>query len=139
MSPFAPENLVSRDRFGRPVPSRVSLSRSFFTPRLNHQSSIINHQSDWLVLAHGFFLSLSTTPPPSILATAIGLVSSLSGDAIAYGWWSLPPRNPRHRASSPQSGPVKDDAASSSGVTKDRSLFNSLFPDAILACSRHAV
>ena len=46
---FAPENLVSRDRFGRPVPSRVR-------PLIlhSHQSSIINLFNLFnLVLTHG--------------------------------------------------------------------------------------
>ena len=70
LSPFAPENLISRDGFGSLVPSRVGLLLSIL--RLN------------LVLT-GFLLisaaaSIYSFKPPY----AIGSVPSLSGHAIAY-------------------------------------------------------
>ena len=108
--PFAPENLVSRDWFGRPVPRQPAHSP--------HQSSIIN-----LVLTHGI--------PPDFRggvhffkpSYAIWSVSSFSGHAIAYRWRSLS-RVRRHRASSPQ-------GSSSNGcclcITMDLLVCTSLF------------
>ena len=86
-SRFAPENLVSRDRFGRPVPHQ---------PAHSPQSGRIR------CLLTGFLLisaaaSIYLFKPPY----AIGSVPSLSGHAIAYRWRSLP-RVRGHRASSPQ-------------------------------------
>ena len=51
LSPFAPREfgLVKRVRLSRPVSARP-----FSTPRLNHQSSIINHQSSIWCLLPGF-------------------------------------------------------------------------------------
>ena len=72
LSPFAPENLVSRDRFGSPpvprhfLPSSVAASIYLFKPPF-----------------------------------AIGSVPSSSGHAIAHSWRSLA-RVRRHRASKPQ-------------------------------------
>ena len=85
LSPFAPENLVSRDGFGRPVPRQPA--------HLHTYSGRI-----WCLLlpisaAASAFLFL----PPY----AIGSLPSLSGQAIAYRWRSLP-RVRRHKASSPQ-------------------------------------
>ena len=45
--PFAPENLVSRDRFGPPVPRQPPYSILFSTLRLN------------LVLTHGIFFEVA--------------------------------------------------------------------------------
>ena len=91
LSPFAPENFVSQDGFGSPVPRRPAHS----SLRLNHQSSI------WCLLTG--FLPISAAAsnykfkPPYV----IGPVPSLSGHANAYQWCSLP-RVHRHRASEPQ-------------------------------------
>ena len=86
LSPFATDNLVSRDGFGRHVPRQPAHSRHL---RLN------------LVLTYGippeFRGGVYLFGPP----IAIGLVPSLSDHAIAYRWHSLP-RVRRHRASSPQ-------------------------------------
>ena len=89
LSAFVPENLVSRDGFGSPVPSRASLLIFIF--RLN------------IVLTYGI--------PPEFCGgvhlfiynrhTPIGSVPSLSGYAIAYQWRSLP-RVRRHGTSKPQ-------------------------------------
>ena len=84
---FAPENLVSRDGFGSPVP---------------RQSDHIHTQGE-----SGAYLRDSSRVPrrrPFIYLKppyAIGSVLSLSGHAIAYRWRSLP-RVRRHRASKPQ-------------------------------------
>ena len=66
LSSFAPENLVLRDRFSRPVPSRVSLLISI--PRLN------------LALTHG----IPPTFRDGVHTTAIGSVPSSSGHETAY-------------------------------------------------------
>ena len=89
LSPCAPENLVSRDGFGIPVPRQPAHlhtqaqaeSGAYLRdpPRVPRRRPIIYFK------------------PP----TAIGPVPSLSGHAIAYGWRSLP-RVRRHRASSSQ-------------------------------------
>ena len=90
LSAFAPENLVSRDEFGSPVPRQPS--------HLHTRS-----ESDWLVLTYGLppkfrgGVLLFILKPPY----AIGSVPSLSGHAIAYRWRSLP-RVRRHGASKPQ-------------------------------------
>ena len=80
LSPFAPENLVSRERFGRPVPRQPAL-------HTQAESGVCSwNHSDSLGGIHLF-----------ISPYAIGSVPSLSGQAIAYRWRSLP-RVPRHRA-----------------------------------------
>ena len=81
--PFAPENLLERDMFGRP--RRLASARSFSTLRPNHQSSIINHQSSiW-------DSSRFQRGCPFIPSTAIGSVPPcLSGHHVfAYRWRSL--------------------------------------------------
>ena len=84
---FAPENLVSRDGFGRPVP---------------HQPAHLHTQAE----SGAYFRDSSRVPqrhpfiyfkPPY----AIGSVPSLSSHAFAYRGRSLP-RVCRHRASSSQ-------------------------------------
>ena len=87
LSPFAPENLVSRDGFGRPVPRQPA--------RLNTQaeSGAYSRDSSRFPRRFPFYLFI----PPY----AIGLVPNLSGHAIAHRWRPLP-RVRRHRASSPQ-------------------------------------
>ena len=76
--PFAPENLVSRDGLGRPVPRQPAHSPDTF--RLN------------LVLTYGIPPAfrggiLLFVPPTTII---IESVPSLSGDATAYRWRSRP-------------------------------------------------
>ena len=87
LSTFAPDNLVSRDGFGSPVP---------------RQPAHLHTQAE----SGAYFRDSSRVPrrcpviyfkPPY----AIGSVPSLSGHAIAYRWRSLP-RVRRHRASKPQ-------------------------------------
>ena len=86
-SAFAPENLVSRDGFGSPVP---------------RQPAHLHTQAE-----SGAYLRDSTRVPrrrPFIYFKppyAIGSVPSSSGHVIAYRWRSLP-RVRRHRASKPQ-------------------------------------
>ena len=84
---FAPENLVSRDGFGSPIP---------------RQPAHLHPQAE-----SGAYLQDSSRVPrrrPFIYSKppyAIGSVPSLSGHAIAYRWRSLP-RVRRHRARIPQ-------------------------------------
>ena len=88
-SPYAPENLVSRDGFSRPVPRQPA-----------HHSSY----SAWIWCLLAGFLPISTEAPIYYWLKppyAIGSVPSLSGRAIAYRWHSLR-RVRRHRASRPQ-------------------------------------
>ena len=87
LSPYVPENLVSRGGFRRRVP---------------RQPAHLHTQAE-----SGAYLRDSSRAPRQRLFIylkppyAIGSVSSLSGLAIAYRWRSLP-RVRRHRASTPQ-------------------------------------
>ena len=85
LSPFAPENLVSR----QVRPPRPASACSFFTVGLN------------LVLTHGILPAFRDGVHLFISSTAIGPVPSLSGYSIAYHWRSLP-RVRWHRATGPQ-------------------------------------
>ena len=87
LSAFAPENLVSREGFGSPVPC---------------QSAHLHTQAE----SDAYLRDPSRVPRrrPFIYSKppyAIGSVPSLSGHASAYRWCSLP-RIRRHRASKPQ-------------------------------------
>ena len=86
LSPFAPESLVSRDRFSRPVPRQPAhLHTQAESGAYLRDSSRVPRRRSYM-------------KPPY----AIGLVPSLSGHhAIAYRWRSLP-RVRRHKASKPQ-------------------------------------
>ena len=87
LSTFAPENLVSRDGFGSPVPHQPA--------HLHTQAESGAYLRDSSrVLRRRLF---SNFKPPY----TNGSVPSLSGHAIAYRWRSLP-RVRRHRASKPQ-------------------------------------
>ena len=83
LSLLAPENLVSRDRFGRPYPCQPA---HFHT---RTQSGPDSRDS---------FRFLRR--PPHITSTAIGLVVSLPGDTTAYRRYLLP-RVHWRRSSSP--------------------------------------
>ena len=87
LSAFAPENLVSRDRFGSPVPRQPAHlhAQAEYGAHLRDSSQVRRRRS---------FIYFK---PPH----AVGSVPSLSGHAIAYRWRSLP-RVRRHRASKPQ-------------------------------------
>ena len=87
MSPFAPENSVSRDGFGSPVPRQPA--------HLHNQaeSGAYSRDSSRVRRRHPF---IYFKPP-----YAIGSVPSLLSHTIAYRWRSLP-RVRRHRASKPQ-------------------------------------
>ena len=88
LSAFVPENLVSRDGFGCPVPRQPA--------HLHTQAESCAHFRDFSrVPRRRPFIHL--LPP-----YAIGSVLSLSGHRIAYRWRSLP-RVSRHEASKPQS------------------------------------
>ena len=116
LSPFAPENLVSRDVFGSP--SRVSLL-IFHTQA---ESGAYSRDSSRFPRRGPF---IYTVPP-----YAIGSAPSSSGHAMAYRWRSLP-RVRRHRASSPQGTVVPVTSAAFAGITMDQLLCVSLFPHLI--------
>ena len=82
LSPCAPENLVSRDGFSRPVPRQPA--------HLHTQAESGAYLGDSSRVPR----RRSSMKPPY----AIGSVPSLSGHAIAYRWRQLP-RVRRHRAS----------------------------------------
>ena len=87
LSAFAPENLVSRDRFGSPVlrqPAHLH-TQAEYGAYLRDSSRVLRRRP---------FIYLK--PPYAIVS-----VPSSSGHAIAYRWFSLP-RVRRHRASKPQ-------------------------------------
>ena len=83
LSAFAPENLVSRDGFGSPVPRQPG---HLHTRAESGDSSRVPRRRPFIYLK---------------LPYANGSVPNLSGHAIAYRWRSLP-RVRRHRASKPQ-------------------------------------
>ena len=87
LSPFAPENLVSRDRFGSPVPRQPAHLHTQAESGAHVRDS--SRVSQWRPFIY--------SKPPY----AIGSVPSLSGPAIAYRWRVLP-RVRQHRASKPQ-------------------------------------
>ena len=87
LSPFAPENLVSRDGFGSPVPRQPAHLRT------QAESGAYLRDSSRVPRWRPF---IYLKPP-----YAIGSVSSLSSHAIAYQWRSLP-RVQRYMASKPQ-------------------------------------
>ena len=86
LSPFAPENLVSRDGLGSPVPRQPAhLHTQAESDAYLRDSSRVPRRRPYICFK-----------PPY----AIGSVPSLSGHAIAHRWRSLP-RVRRHRASKP--------------------------------------
>ena len=87
LSAFAPENLVSRDGFGSPVPRQPAhLHTQAESGAYFRDSSRLPRRRPFIYLAPTY---------------AIGSVPSLSGHTIAYRWHSLP-RVHRHRASKRQ-------------------------------------
>ena len=101
-----PENLVSRDGFGSPVPRQPA---HLHTPA---ESGAYLRDSSRVPRRRPFM------KPPY----AIGSVPSLSGHAIAYRWCSLP-RVHRHRASKPQGS---SERVLPWQVTMDQLIFASL-------------
>ena len=86
LSPFAGENLVSRDEFDSPVPRQPAhLHAQAESSAYLRDSSRVPRRRPFIYLI-----------PPYV----IGSVPSLSVHAIAYRWRSLP-RVRRHRASKP--------------------------------------
>ena len=87
LSAFAPENLVSRDRFGNPVPRQLA---HLHTPAESgaylRDSSRVQRRRPFIYLK-----------PPYVIVS----VPSLSSHAFAYRWRSLP-RVRRHRVRKPQ-------------------------------------
>ena len=85
LSPYVPENLVSRNGFSRPVPRQPAhLHTQAESGAYLRDSSRVPRRRPFM------------KPPYTI-----GSVPSLSGHAIAYRWRSLP-RVRRHRVSKPQ-------------------------------------
>ena len=87
LSPFASENLVSRDGFGIPVPRQPAHLHT------QAESGAYLWDSSRFLRRRPF----TYFEPPY----AIGLIPSLSGRANAYRWRSLPTVR-RYRASKPQ-------------------------------------
>ena len=112
-SAFAPENLVSRDGFGNPVPhQRAYLHTQAESGAYLRDSSRFPRQRPHLfktAIRHRVSPEFYGIPPDFRVNVHIylkppydiGSVPSLSGHAIAYRWRSLP-RVRRHRASKPQ-------------------------------------
>ena len=97
LSPFAPENLVSRDGFGSPVSCQPAhLHTQAESGAYLRDSSRFPRGRPFIYLNHHAPSFIYFKPP-----YAIGSIPSLSGHAIAYRWRSLP-RVRRHRASKPQ-------------------------------------
>ena len=90
LSPYMPENLVSRDGL---KPSRPASACSMTSRHPQAESGAYLRDSSRVPRRRPFIYS----KPPY----AIGSVPTLSGDAIAYRWRSLP-RVRQHRASKPQ-------------------------------------
>ena len=90
LSPFAPENLVSRNGLGRPVPRQPA--------HLHIQAEYGAYLAGFLPSSAGASIYILKPPCPK------GSVPRLSGHAIAYRWRSLP-RTRRHSASSPKDCP----------------------------------
>ena len=99
MSPFAPWNSFSRDRFGHPVPC---------------QPADCPHPGFSLVLTYGMPLTLHG-----------GVHLSIPSPVIGYRWRS-PPRSRRRRASSPQSS--SSNGCAFSGITMDELFVRLTFP-----------
>ena len=72
--PFAPENLVPRDEFDRPVPRERAHSP----------------HSGWIWSLFARFRPITAAAPIYIPPSAIGSIPSLSGLAVTYRWRSLP-------------------------------------------------
>ena len=113
LSPFAPENLVSRDRFGSPVP---------------RQPAHLHTQAESGAYLRDSFGIPQRRPHIIMLPTDIGSVPGLSDHAVAYRWRSLP-RVRRHRASSPQR---RSKRVLPWQVTMDQLICAFLFPHPLL-------
>ena len=109
LSPYVPENLVSRDGFSRPVPRQP-----VYSPYTQAEYGAYLRDSSRVPRRRPF---IYIKPP-----YAIGSVPSLSGHAIAYRWRSLP-RVRRHMASKPQGS---SERVLPWQVTMDQLIFASL-------------
>ena len=97
LSAFAPENLISRDGFGNPVPRQLA--------HLHTQAESGAYLRDISRVPRRRHPLIYFKPP-----YAIGPVPSLPGHVIAYRWRSLP-RVRRHSASKPQGSSYRTSAA----------------------------
>ena len=117
MSPFAPENLVSRDGFGCPVPRQPA------------RSPLRLYLNRLIVLTDGIPSTFRGSVHLFIPLIAISSVQSLPGHAVAYQWL--------HCRESAGTGPVvlkvvPVTGAAFSGFTIDQFLCASLFPNPLL-------
>ena len=110
LSAFAPENLVSRDGFGSPVPRLPA--------HLHTQTEFGAYSRDSSRVPRR--LSCIYLKPPYVIES----VPSSSGHAIEYLWRSLP-RVRRHRANKPQ-GTVRSERVLAWQVTIDQLICASL-------------
>ena len=108
LSAFAPENLVSRDGFGSPVPRQPAHRHT------QAESGACLWDSSRVLRRRPFIYFKPTF--------AIGSVPSLSGHANAYRWRSLP-KVRRHRARKPQGSSEREVPWQ---VTMDRLIGSSL-------------
>ena len=97
LSPFAPENLVSRDKYGRPIQRQLFLQTQAESGASQRGSSRLRRRLSIYLYRHPLSGQSFRASPYYIIV----LYYSLSGHAIAYRWRSLP-RIHRHRASGPQ-------------------------------------
>ena len=133
LSPFASENLVSPDRFGRPVPSRPVPSRpvpsrpaparSFSTLRVN-MYAVYSRDSSLFPRRRPFIIRLDRQPPSS--QSRVYEVTQLRTDGV-------------HCRESASAGPivlkvVRVTGAAFSGIAMDQLMCASLFPHPLLYC-----
>ena len=97
LSAFAPENLISRDGCGNPVPRQLA--------HLHTQAESGAYLQDISRVPRRRYPFIYFKPPYSI-----GPVPSLPGHVIVYRWRSLP-RVRRHSASKPQGSSSRTSAA----------------------------
>ena len=120
LSPFAPENLVSREGFGSPVPRQPAhLHTQAESGACLRDSSLVPRRRPFVYLKQPY---------------AIGSVPSLSSHAVPYRWRSLP-RVRRHRASKPQGS---SERVLPWQVTMNQLICASLFPHPLIVFSGHA-
>ena len=95
LSKFTPDNLVSRDRFGCPVPRKPP--QSLFPPAFGDVFIYYIYIYDiYMTSTSTIYITASIRTANRQLPSSIGSVPSLSDHAIAYRW-RLPPRVRRHR------------------------------------------
>ena len=105
LSAFAPENLVSRDGEGSPLPRQPAhLHTRAESDAFLQDSSTVPRRRPFIYSETTYAIGSVLRRRPFIYSKptyAIGSVQRVSGHAIAYRWRSLP-RVRRHTASKPQ-------------------------------------